>query len=133
MTETTQQIALAERTWPEMTEPTPLQWRTWFLCNTPRQQDEIARRVLEQGRDAGRCFMLDHDGARRMIEEGHHTALETFGRQAAQHVFRRSPLIAHPTRWTNTSAVLDELAIRWNDLPEGSSAELYLPGVDAAG
>lgn len=76
--------------------------------------------------------MLDPKGARLMIEGNHDAAFKIFAGAATANVLERTPLVAHPYRWLSTTHLFDELAIRWNDLPEGSIAELFLPGMDAA-
>jgi hypothetical protein len=50
---------------------------------------------------------------------------------AARVVRRATPFVFHPSRWSDTSALMDELVIDWNDLPRGSIVHLFLPGIAA--
>lgn len=51
---------------------------------------------------------------------------------AAQSVRANFPFVFHPTRWSQTALLIDELMIRWNNLPAGSRAELMFSGVAPA-
>jgi hypothetical protein len=75
--------------------------------------------------------MQREGGMRLMLDEGHHAVVEKFGAEAARTVRQSFPFIFHPWRWQQTAAVLDELMIVWNDLPQDSVARLFLPGSNA--
>jgi hypothetical protein len=74
--------------------------------------------------------MLRPGGMKLMLEQGHHAVVEKFGAEAAQTVRKSFPIVFHPTRWQQTARVMDELMIRWNNLPPQSVVRLFLPGMD---
>jgi hypothetical protein len=65
----------------------------------------------------------------KLGHEGHRVIAERFGPRAAQSLLKQIPFVFHPTRWTNTAALVDELRIDWNDLPKGTRARLFLPAI----
>ncbi|HEX6077752.1 MAG TPA: hypothetical protein VFZ32_21145 [Micromonosporaceae bacterium] len=106
--------------------------RVPLLPDDPRQvisTFQFQKLLLDQAMDLA---FRDPEGMRLMFEHGHHAVLERFGRRAAALVSARHPFVAHPTRWAQTTRMLDELEIRWHDLPAGSTAELFLPGMDVS-
>ena len=74
--------------------------------------------------------MTREGGMKLMLDEGHHAVVDKFGAEAARNVRRAFPFIFHPARWQQTSAVMDELMIVWNNLPKESVVRLFLPGLD---
>ena len=55
-------------TWPEAEQPTPEQFRDWFLLLEPGDQVELLRHFLDGQQRAGRCFMMDHSGRLAELE-----------------------------------------------------------------
>lgn len=55
-------VILPPITWPENTEPTPEQWRAWFLSASNEGQLAIIGRQMDLWSTDSRCFAQDHDG-----------------------------------------------------------------------
>jgi hypothetical protein len=68
----------------------------------------------------------EHDRTQR---RGHRAMIPLFRPQAARNVRRAFPFVFHPTRWSETAGMLDELMIDWGDLPHEADARLFLPSV----
>jgi hypothetical protein len=75
--------------------------------------------------------MQSEEGGRLMAQGDHMAILELFGARAAEKLRRAYPFVFHPTRWSQTAAAMDELMIRWNDLPRTAEARLFVPGQSA--
>jgi hypothetical protein len=75
---------------------------------------------------------LSEEGMKLMAgEDHHHAVLEHFGAEAARRLQTRHPFVFHPTRWAQTAAAMDELMIRWNNLPRIAKVKMFLPGLSA--
>jgi hypothetical protein len=72
---------------------------------------------------------VGHGGHEHPEPRGHKAMIPQFRPQAARAIRRSFPFVYHPTRWTQTAALLDELMIDWGDLPEEAEARLFLPTV----
>ena len=63
--------------------------------------------------------------------EDHHAMAREMIPLAGRIVRRAFPFVFHPTSWSETSALADELMITWNDLPKQSAVTLFFPTVPA--
>jgi len=50
--------------------------------------------------------------------------------QAEKNLKTQQSLIFDNVEWSKTTEWIDELMIRWNDIPKGSSAKIYLPNIN---
>ena len=55
---------------------------------------------------------------------------EKFVPQAESEIRKANTLIFDNARWSGTSLWADELMIRWNNIPPGSQAKIYLPNIN---
>jgi hypothetical protein len=91
----------------------------------------------DEGHEHGEDHEHDHDHghdhgdgpAHGAVSHPHAALVPQFRPQAARNVRRAFPFVFHPSRWTQTAELLDELMLDWGNMPEGAEAELFLPDV----
>ena len=59
--------------WPEYQHPTAVQWRWWFLQQTPEDQVKLAQAALDAHEAQYRCFIGNHDNQLKDLDRTYAT------------------------------------------------------------